>query len=295
MVLPERLYYSITKVLKEINKNLEERDYLDFEDLFHFAFIGELEICTLIDYSIDGDQAPFLIFFKSNPDYKNELCNLLDNIIESDSNIIKGNCGYFSIDGYSLCDDLTVVIESENISLLVAVHQNFFSPVLDYTGLIKLNIFNIPRTFELPEDNPLYKYSKFLDILYSEKEIAKPYKNLYITRQELNIFKNGGREIPHIFKKNRDPIRPGQKAHPLKNEIILIASQTKEYYLNNNIDLGLVAIATKIKNHKDYSDKGLPSPEQMATWFRAAGIETSKTTKTFDFDLILKKLTTGVN
>lgn len=214
---------------------------------------------------------------------------MLDNIIESDSNIIKGNCGYFSIDGYCLCDDdLTVAIESRNISLLVAVHQNFFSPVLDYTDLIKWNIFNIPRTLELHEDNPLYKYSKFLDILYSEKEISEPYKNLHITRQELNIFKNGGREIPHTLIKSGAPIRPGQKAHPLKNETILIAKYTKEYYLNNNIDLGLVAIATKIKNHKDYSGKGLPSPEQMASWFRTAGIETSKTTKTFDFDLILK-------
>ena len=209
MALPERSYYSLTGALKEINKNLNEKHHLDIEDLFHFAFTGKLEICTLIDYIINDnqptiiedsagpykihynaneDKEPFLIYFKSNPDYKNELCDLLDNIIDSDSNIIKGNCGYFSIDGYSLCDDdLTVVIESKNISLLVAVHQNFFSPVLAMDQ-IDGSLFNIPRTFELSEDNCLYKYSKLFDFLYYEKGISESYKNLHITKQELDRF-----------------------------------------------------------------------------------------------------------
>ena len=206
ITLPEKLYYSLPKALKEVNKELDENNFIDLEDLFHFAFIEELEICTFIDYSIDVDKDPFLIYFETNPDYTDELCDLLSKIKHSDSNVVTTNCGSFSVDGYSLCEDnVSVVIESRDVSLLFSVNNSYFSPVADYEKNIKNNLFYIPRTFEISKDSVLHNYSQHMFFLYSETEISEPYKNLYITKQELEIFKNGGKVLPITNRINKNP------------------------------------------------------------------------------------------
>lgn len=136
---------------------------------------------------------------------------------------------------------------------------------------------------------------KFLNTLSITPAIKITIDNLSITANEIIEFIEKTKKCNPLFKvvsKSQNIIlnqtRPGQKPHPLKDKVITIARDTKNYYLEKDIDLGLKAIAIKIKNHDDFSNKGLPSPEQMVKWFAADGIDISKTTKTFEFELIFK-------
>lgn len=135
----------------------------------------------------------------------------------------------------------------------------------------------------------------FISLDREEEHLEKIHiSNLIILEEDLKVLQNFENLTPS--KKYDYPNidltasfqKVGIKSHPLKDQTILIARNTKNYYLKQGIDLGLKAIATKIKSHNDFSNKGLPSSEQMAKWFTADGIDASKTTRTFDFELILK-------
>lgn len=311
MALPEKAYYSLIEAAELLECNLN--------DIYYFVTNGFIDITIKCDFEeyirnkkvsikaiIDVDKK---LTKDNNLKYTGKYKTDLNNIKEKIA---------FSEMGKTVKRTPIKIKGLFSIREKALYTSNFFTE----SSEIIVNKFYINR-LPIFQNVNLDEYNPRAIILHGEG-IKITDKDLLITRQEIFLLKAGGitinwrlnkggqsfsklpKEITeklslvtNLMQEHLTPViknapqpftsklSAGQKPHHLKQQIILIASDTKNHYLKEGLDIGLKAIAIKIKNHKEFKDKGLPSAEQMVKWFISAGIATSKTTKTYDFNLIL--------
>ncbi|NUE94991.1 hypothetical protein GYW75_01090 [Gilliamella sp. ESL0232] len=299
-----RNIYSLHNAVEIIKKEFNSEFTLD--NLLDLAYNEEIEICYYLTKAIDenSNDKILLNFYYESIEAKNDLNNIngMDSLIVPENMIyhmvFSNYCGAFmfwaDID-FTVPDHFfSVNLLSCSMPLKVPVSR-IRQLINDLNHPVSVNQFAICKSDFIKTKLTSIDGVKFLNTLSITPTIEITIDNLSITANEIIEFIEKTKKCNPLFKvvsKSKNIIlnqtRPGQKSHPLKDKVITIARDTKNYYLEKDIDLGLKAIATKIKKHNDFSNKGLPSPEQMAKWFVADGIGSSKKTKRYDFELVLK-------
>lgn len=311
MALPERSYYSLIEAAEKLECSLN--------DIYHFISDGYIDVTVKLDLEEHIKNKKVSINGQINIEHKLTKSNRYRCIEKYQTNqaIIKEKI-FFSEKDKSIKRIPIKIKGLFSIRDKSFNNQNFFIEPSKF----KVNKFYIGR-LPILKKTSLDEYNPRVISLIGDG-ISFDTTDLLITRQELLLIKAGGvtinwrlnkgkkelSKMPNELKNrvlsitqamDEDIVLPpttldfidthsvvGQKPHYLKEQLILIAKNTKNHYLTKGIDIGLKAIAIKIKNHENYSNKGLPSAEQIAKWFTSAGIKTSETTKRNDFELVIK-------
>lgn len=298
MALPPLKYCTIERAAKLLN--------CEMWDIFHWWQLEYIDLSIMVVnvsaiFAIQFNDQNFYKKCKKIEKSKNKLSKLQLEVFNEDKSFI------------SVCNEIY------DISKIYPPQYNFgysdskyiFAGLATISGLItfsmrtKFPCFSEYLEFELIDNEADVSFfptnfnsefsQAFLSLDQEEEHLKKIHiSNLIILEKDMKILQNFDNSIP--CKKRNYPNmdlknffqKSGQKSHYLKEQLILIAKNTKNHYLTKGIDIGLKAIAIKIKNHENYSNKGLPSAEQIAKWFTSAGIKTSETTKHYDFELVIK-------
>lgn len=292
MALPELKYCTLERAAKLLN--------CEIWDIFHWWQLGYIDLSIMVN-NVHG---LFAIQFNDKEFYKKyrkieksgdklEVTNDDKTFLSICNEIYNLSKIYPPKYNFGFSDSKYIFAGEANISGLITfafrTELPCFGEYLEFEFLDKnAEISFVPINFNSELNQAFISLSQ-------ESELLRKIhiSNLIITGKDLKNLQNFDSTIPNekINYPNLDLKvffqKSGQKPHNLKETIISIARNTKNYYLNDGLDIGLKAIAIKIKNHKEFKDKGLPSAEQMVKWFISAGIATSKTTKTYDFNLIL--------